>query len=129
MLRDEIGDCLRSLEAAADGISASFVFPASFTGFDGHFPGNPILPGICAIQSAAVVLDRAKRCRTRIRTIRFAKFFSVVQPGETLNIQCRPDPNHPEKVRVTARCGDRKVADIGLVVTCEPAPETGAPPT
>ncbi len=129
MLRNEIQDCLQAFEATDDGITASFVFPPEFTGFDGHFPGNPILPGICTIQSAALMLDRAKCCRTRIRTIRFAKFFSVVQPGETLDMMCRPDPNEPESVRATARCGDRKIADIGLVVTYSPAPETGSTPT
>jgi len=123
MLRDEIRGCMLSFEADNGEVLASFAFPADFTGFDGHFPGNPILPGICTLQSAIVMLEHAGLRRTSIREIRFAKFFTVVGPEETVQFVCRPDPHDPNSVHVTARCGDRKVADIGLSVTYGPDPE------
>src|SRR5690349_11916494 len=35
-----------------DPLVAVAVFPAEYTGFDGHFPGRPILPGFVQIQLA-----------------------------------------------------------------------------
>ena len=30
-------------------LAGTIVLPVSFTGFQGHFPGNPTLPGVCEI--------------------------------------------------------------------------------
>lgn len=128
MLRDEIKDCMRSLDEANGEIHASFVFPAGFTGFDGHFPDNPILPGICTIQAAAVMMQQTMRRRPCIREIRFAKFFNVVRPDDRLDITCRPDPGDPGDVRVTVACGDTKTAELGLSLSYGPGQEPHGQP-
>ena len=35
---------------------ACYEFPAAFPGFAGHFPGQPLLPGVCMLKAAAVTL-------------------------------------------------------------------------
>lgn len=68
-----------------DGVLAGgFVFPYDFAGFDGHFPGNPIVPGIaqiiCAVRTAmgsAAKLTGVKRC----------KFLRPVRPLEELRVR------------------------------------------
>ena len=53
---------------------------------DGHFPGNPIIPGAVLLREiiAAVCLgaDPPARCRE----IRSAKFHQPIRPGDTLQV-------------------------------------------
>ena len=62
--------------------------------FNGHFPGNPVLPGVLIVeamaQTGAVALlsmDEFK-CKTAyFGGIKEAKFRKVVRPGDTLRIE------------------------------------------
>jgi 3-hydroxyacyl-[acyl-carrier-protein] dehydratase len=50
---------------------------------DGHFPGNPIIPGAVLLREIVMAIsgaDNAARCHT----IRFAKFHQPVRPGDTI---------------------------------------------
>ena len=40
----------------SDTAEVYFSFPKDFIGFKGHFPNNPILPGICIIKAFLVQL-------------------------------------------------------------------------
>jgi len=51
---------------------------------DGHFPGNPIIPGAALL---AEILDAIGH--TRARGIRNAKFIQPVRPGDRLAIRWR----------------------------------------
>lgn len=60
---------------------------------DGHFPGNPVVPGVilCEIlaQSACVLLDGESGDKTPFFTgITSAKFKSPVRPGDVLETEC-----------------------------------------
>ena len=43
-MKNEIKECMGNVSIDGDGATAGFVFPASFKGFEGHFPDNPIVP-------------------------------------------------------------------------------------
>lgn len=66
--------------------SAEFCFPSDFVGFQGHFPGNPILPAI--VQTAAVryVAERLLDRPLRPMLLKKIKFKGVVRPGEPLTV-------------------------------------------
>ena len=61
---------------------------------DGHFPGNPIVPGVilCEIlaQSACVLLenDMTDGCRTYLSGITSARFKTPVKPGDVVETEC-----------------------------------------
>ena len=62
--------------------------------FNGHFPGNPVLPGVLIVeamaQTAAVPLlsmDEFKGKTAYFGGIKEAKFRKVVRPGDTLRIE------------------------------------------
>lgn len=60
----------------------------------GHFPGNPIVPGVIlcemAAQSSAVLLTDAVRGKTPMYTgINNVKFRKSAKPGDTLEFRCR----------------------------------------
>ena len=66
---------------------AEFIFSDTFAGFDGHFPNNPILPGIAQIIAAA--LTTHPDGPSHIRQIKAGKFISLVRPGETMAVEAR----------------------------------------
>ena len=74
--------------ADADGpaftVEATYIFRPDFPGFDGHFPDNPLLPGIAQIMAVVqtVCHDRAGT----LHEVKRCKFTRPVQPLERLNI-------------------------------------------
>jgi 3-hydroxyacyl-[acyl-carrier-protein] dehydratase len=95
---------------------AAFFFPEAFVGFDGHFPNNPMLPGIAQIIAAALAVH--PEGSSRIRQIRRAKFVSIVRPGETMTVEARYCEVE-DGTLVTAECStDNGVcAQLKLVLT------------
>jgi 3-hydroxyacyl-[acyl-carrier-protein] dehydratase len=74
----------------ADGtIRASACFGAGSPWFDGHFPGDPILPGIALL---ALVCDTlaAAGGGLRLAGLRRVRFKQVVRPGDRLEISVSP---------------------------------------
>lgn len=67
---------------------STFVFPPEFRGFAGHFPGRPILPGVCMLKAAAVTLERWHGRSLRVQGARRARFLSLVMPGQEFHVEC-----------------------------------------
>ena len=55
--------------------------PVDHPAFSGHFPGNPILPGVCILNYVAAAFEKPNE------GFRSAKFLKPVRPGETLQIR------------------------------------------
>jgi 3-hydroxymyristoyl/3-hydroxydecanoyl-(acyl carrier protein) dehydratase len=61
-------------------------FSEGFAGFDGHFPGRPVLPGFCHIQ-AAVDLVRRMLAGAMLVRVENAKFTRPILPGEEVLLE------------------------------------------
>ncbi len=97
---------------------ARLTFPPDFVGFQGHFPGNPVLPGVCLIEAVLGVLETAHGRAWRLRTVTSAKFREPVRPGQTLEIDCSSSSEGGGiKVRAQISCVGTRVAEIVLHVT------------
>ncbi len=91
----------------------SWTVPLDHPAFAGHFPGNPIVPGV-------VLLDRAILCAEQLLgqavahwQVGNAKFLSPVGPGETLSFALEQKASGA--IAFTARAGDgRSVASGSL---------------
>lgn len=87
--------------------------------FDGHFPGDPILPGVAIL---AAVLDAIEAGDGPLGGSRWrvAKFHSPARPGEALDITL--ERRDGGQVAFAVRAGERLVAD-GIVAVEGATPE------
>ncbi|MBP5670897.1 MAG: hypothetical protein J6X49_00780 [Victivallales bacterium] len=64
--------------------SAAITFDPAFTGFDGHFPGNPVVPAVCQLSAVEVLAHLALgREDLKLATISLMKFRAPLVPNDT----------------------------------------------
>lgn len=85
----------------------SFVVPADHPAFAGHFPGNPIVPGVLLLDAAVHAVQQSDAAAQACQ-ISAAKFLSPVGPGETLTMTCTAGARGGTHFEI--RSGARKVA-------------------
>lgn len=86
-LFDALRYCMQGLpeEVAPGVLEAAFQFGEDFAGFDGHFPGNPLVPGVAQIMAVALTVSPGGD--HGVREIRRAKFTGMVRPGDTMLVR------------------------------------------
>ncbi|MCK4389438.1 MAG: hypothetical protein KAV83_04270 [Desulfobacterales bacterium] len=122
VLVQEIKQCMSHLTETDEGkVTARFVFPEDFIGFQGHFPGRPVLPGVCKIQAVVVILETWLKKRVRLKEIILAKFFSPVSCGEELFFECLEQMESGKEAIVKALITSKgkKIAKLQLRVSLE----------
>ena len=101
--------------AAPGGMTASFEFPPDFAGFAGHFPDNPVLPGIAQVM--AVLHAMEPETPPSLRGIKTCKFLRPVRPGERLTLTFQPGGGVADRsVAATLRVGDEVCASMTLLL-------------
>ena len=58
--------------------------------FDGHFPENPILPGIAQLEMAMDTIRLAGKRNLSVTGFRKVRFKRVIRPGEKLKVVITP---------------------------------------
>lgn len=78
--------------------------------FEGHFPGNPVLPGACMVQIMKEVLQKARQCELELQKGQNIKFISVILPEInkmlTFSIQSKLTPEGLLSVNNTLYAGE-----------------------
>lgn len=74
--------------------------------FAGHFPGQPIVPGVVLLDKAQRIIEAAYALT--LSGLSVAKFHSPAVPGDELLLEY--DMNGAS-VRFEIRCAERKIAD------------------
>lgn len=67
-------------------VSADFQFAATFVGFQGHFPGNPILPAIFQLAAVRFLLERLLGQTIRPKLYNKIKFKGMIRPEDAVTI-------------------------------------------
>jgi 3-hydroxyacyl-[acyl-carrier-protein] dehydratase len=99
-------------------LETRFVVAPDHPAFAGHFPGNPIVPGVLLLDAAVHAVQQARALEAggaaaQACQISAAKFLSPVGPGETLTMSCSPGAGG---LHFEIRSGARKVATGTLVL-------------
>lgn len=66
-------------------------FDPGFPGFDGHFPGSPIVPGVCLVAAARVFAEEVLARPLGIAEIRQCRFRRPIRAGERAEMRLRID--------------------------------------
>ena len=100
-------------------LTARFSFPPEFIGFQGHFPGKSILPGVCQIQSLLCMLEQGSGKAVVLKEIELAKYFSPVSPREEVvcNVREFGDATGERTVKAVITKETVKVAEMKLRVS------------
>lgn len=91
-------------EPGSPGLAGPFVIEADDPCLDGHFPGNPLVPGVVVLDLAARALDEMCGAPVQIGGITQVKFASPLRPGEPLMIECQV---RPRARTASFRCASR----------------------
>ena len=85
IIQSELLKRVRDFQRHDDGsYSAAITFDPAFTGFDGHFPGNPIVPAVCQLSAVEVLAHLALgREELKLATISLMKFRAPLVPNDT----------------------------------------------
>ena len=103
-------------------IRASFYADPAREIFPGHFPGNPVLPGVytveCLGQAADLVVMTTERYAGKtplLIGVDKARFTRKVRPGETLELRARLIHERAEKAIVTCAAEASVEGELALV--------------
>jgi 3-hydroxyacyl-[acyl-carrier-protein] dehydratase len=73
---------------AASDITESFRIPSTHPSLPGHFPGNPIVPGVVLLDRVAAALENRG---ARLARIGVVKFLTPLKPGENATLAIARD--------------------------------------
>jgi len=68
-------------------IVASIATDGNSSWFSGHFPGNPILPGIAQLKMVADLISKSVEGNVHLTGVTRVKFRKIVRPGDVLDIE------------------------------------------
>ncbi len=71
-------------------IRAVVEIPAASPWFDGHFPGEPVLPGLAQIGMVFDVIKKASEGELRVLSVSRVRFKRIVRPEDRLEVIATP---------------------------------------
>jgi 3-hydroxyacyl-[acyl-carrier-protein] dehydratase len=116
LIRKEILASMKNFKADQNTAEASFLFTPDFSGFKGHFPDNPVFPGICQVQAGLLILESWKKQELKMDELVLAKFYSPVSLNEEIIFKAAIEDSSAgltARFKVTAK--DKKVSDLKLI--------------
>lgn len=82
---------------------------ADHPAYAGHFPGQPILPGVVLLDAALHALATQQGLAGDVVQLNAAKFLSPVRPGEALTLYATASP--AGGIRFEIRCVDAQSSE------------------
>jgi len=71
-------------------ITAQVQVPADAVWFDGHFPGNAILPGVAQLAAVVQVISKALDRPVGVTHVSRVRFKQAILPSECIDVQITP---------------------------------------
>ncbi|ROH96324.1 3-hydroxyacyl-ACP dehydratase [Chryseobacterium daecheongense] len=101
---------LQSHEKAENGsITANIILNKDHDIFKGHFPGNPVTPGVCMMQIVKELTEEFTGSKLFLKSASNVKFMAIINPVETPELKLQLDITESEgeiKVKNTTSFGE-----------------------
>ncbi len=91
-----------NMETGNSIISFGISCPGDFDAFDGHFPGNPILPGIILLEIGTLALEILLQKPVSVSLIKKMKIGNVVLPDQHLSCSVTVDKSDLSNISFSA---------------------------
>lgn len=78
---------INETESSASEIWAELVINADHKIFDGHFPNQPVVPGVCMMQMIKEIVEQVLGKATNLVQAAEMKFMAVINPQENNLVQ------------------------------------------
>ncbi|MEA4992373.1 3-hydroxyacyl-[acyl-carrier-protein] dehydratase FabZ [bioreactor metagenome] len=114
LLIDEVSELV-----PGERVVASFYVDPAREIFKGHFPGDPVLPGVYTVEASAQATDLVLMTKPDYAGkiplflgINNVKFRKKILPGDTLEIHAEILTQRPEKAIATCKCTVYTAGDL-----------------
>lgn len=101
-----------SMDIGVDFITFKIACPEEFDAFDGHFPGDPILPGIALLEIAKLALELLLKKPVELTYLKKMKISGSVLPDQEITCTVRVDSTTGPTVSFAADFSDGKEHEI-----------------
>ena len=86
-MNDEIRACgIKPAQKTERGWEKTYIFPPDFLGFQGHFPGNPILPAVIQLMTARQAITEHMGQEFDVIKVTRAKYIKMVTPDIPITV-------------------------------------------
>ena len=92
---DEIDTIYNQAGENGEG-ACTFSVPGTFSGYRGHFPGNPILPGIVQLSFIRRLAERRLGRALRLAGVRRIKYLRTITPDMPVTLTLTLEPGEAE---------------------------------
>lgn len=95
---------IESFTNAEGKVNAAIQLHATHKIFEGHFPGQPVLPGVCMMQIIKEILEKAVEKELFMQSADQCKFLSMVDPNVSgrLDVEINYSKTADENIAVNA---------------------------
>ncbi len=80
---------IHKLEITSGSVQAGLTVNWDHAILQGHFPGTPIVPGVCMMQAVKELVERHEKQSLMFSSVGQMKFLSVMSPGGKSSFEAR----------------------------------------
>ncbi len=104
---------IREMKTEGDTLNVQLELNPGHRVFEGHFPGQPVVPGVCMVQMIKEILEQALEKPLHLRQADHIKFLSVIDPRINASLQTDISLKHTD-TGVDVNATLRKEAVVSL---------------
>lgn len=95
---------VKSIKVSGQEIRARIAFNKDHMVFEGHFPGNPVVPGVVQVQVLKDVLENVLHKKVFLNHTKSIKFLNVISPLEVGEVQFEIVYEQQTDTNFTVKC-------------------------
>ena len=99
--------------------TAELLFSEAHPAAEGHFPGNPIIPGAVLLAEALHAIEAGGESGAFPMIVKSAKFFGPTRPGDRVRIEYSRSPDRA----ISFRCLVKDAPVLAGELQCNAAPK------
>jgi 3-hydroxyacyl-[acyl-carrier-protein] dehydratase len=117
MLRNDFYTILSKKKSSENSFSATIVINENHAVFDGHFPQNPVVPGVCMLQMVKDLMEDELHKSIQLQSIGNVKFTAVVNPAQNpeLDIKISYELSDGKSYKINSIISSKEVVFLKIV--------------